>query len=211
VRGLEKFPADAKTDHSLIIGYVPYSLAWNTNEVREGLNDWRTLADPKWKDRLLLVDPRRVSPASTAWFLLLARNYGDDFIRAIGKQATFAVGVTPGLQQVAAGAKALYGPAVHQVIVPLQQKGAPIGEAFPQPTVSTDNVAAISAKAPHPNIARLILSFTTTAECQAILNRDGFSPLANIPGTRPLPKLEPFDFSAVEKEMPRLLALLELS
>jgi iron(III) transport system substrate-binding protein len=211
VQGLNKLPVGAKTNHSLIVGYVPYSLAWDTNQVTESLGDWRTLADPKWKDRLLLVDPRRVSPATTAWFLLLANTYGDDFVRAIGKQATFAVGVTPGLQQVAAGAKALYAPAVHQVVVSLLQKGAPIGEAFPQPTVSTDNIVAISAKAPHPSIARLIVSFMTNAESQAVLNRDGFSPLTDVPGTRPLPKLAPFDSNAVQKEMPRLVALLGLS
>jgi iron(III) transport system substrate-binding protein len=211
VQGLERFPAAARTDYSVIIGYVPYSLAWNTNEVKTTLDDWQALSDPKWKGRLLLVDPRRVSPATTAWYLMLGRRYGDDFLRTIGRQASFTVGVTPGLQQIAAGASALYAPAVHQVVVPLQEKRAPLGESFPQPTVSTDNVAAIPAKAPHPNLARLIVSFMTTTDCQAILNRDGFSPLPNVPSTRPLPQLEPFDFDAVQSDMPRLINLLGLS
>jgi iron(III) transport system substrate-binding protein len=211
VKGLDRFPVSARSEYALVIGYVPYSLAWNATIVNEELDNWQTLSDPKWNDRLLLADLRGASTATTAWYLLLNKLYGDDFMRDIGKQATFVVGAIPGLQQVAAGAKALFAPAVHQVFVSLKEKNAPISESFPQPTVSTDNVAAIPAKAPHPNMARLIVSFTATIGCQAILNKNGFSPLPNVPTTRPMPRVEAFDFDALEKDKARLTGLLGLS
>jgi iron(III) transport system substrate-binding protein len=207
---VKRFPASAKTGRTITIGYIPFSLVWNTNEVKRELTDWKELTRPEFRDRLLLIDPRGVSLSSLAFYSLMRRTYGDEFLKSIGNNASFTVSVVPGLQQIAAGAKAIYAPAIHQVTVPLQKKNAPLGESFPAPTTSTDNIVAVSSKAPHPNVARLLINYLCTSEAQAILNRDGFSPLTGVPGTRPLPQMETADLNVVKNEGSAILRLLGL-
>ena len=202
-------PARSRTATSAVIGHVPYSIVWNTTQIAEPPKGWEQLADSKLKGRLLLIDPRTaVNPQQ--WFLLMRKTYGDAFIRELGKLCTFTSSVVPGLQQVAAGAAAVYAPAVHQVTVGLLAKGAPLGELFPSPTTSSDNVMVLSARAPHPNVGRLLANFYLTPEAQAILNKDGFSPLPNIPGTRSVPEMVELDPKEAQAELPKLVALIGL-
>jgi iron(III) transport system substrate-binding protein len=146
-----------------------------------------------------------------AWYVVVRKAYGDDFMRKIGANARFSPSVVPGLQQVAAGSAAIYVPSAHQVHVELAAKGAPIEEAFLEPTVTSDNQLAIVAKAPHPNAARLLFNFILTPEGQAINNKDGFSPLPNVPGTRPAPKTETMESDEVLRQTPQIISLFGLS
>ena len=134
IPGADAYPAAAKTATSIIAGRVPYSTVWNTNEVKEAPKSWQVLVDSKWQGRIMLIDPR-LGASPTLWYMLMRRTYGDDFVRTIGRAATFAPSAVPGMQQVAAGAQAIYAPAVHQITIGLKAKGAPIEEAFPEPTV----------------------------------------------------------------------------
>jgi ABC-type glycerol-3-phosphate transport system substrate-binding protein len=89
-------------------------------------------------------------------------------------------------------------------------KGAHIGEIFPEPTVATENYTCIMAHAPHPNAARLLVAWLMSPEGQAVINKDGFSSLPNIPGTRLLPKLlqvDPVAAGAKAKEYAGMLGL----
>jgi multidrug efflux pump subunit AcrA (membrane-fusion protein) len=90
-------------------------------------------------------------------------------------------------------------------------KGAPIGQAFIEPTLSTDNLVSVNARAPNPAVARLLLDFALSVPGQAILNADGFSPRTGVPGTRPLPTLSEADPQATRAETPQMLALLGLA
>ena len=204
------YPAHARTDRSAVIGHVPSSIVWNKNEIAELPADWKILADPKYAGRLLLIDPRPTASAAQ-WYMLLRELYGDEFLRVLGRNATFVNSVVPGMQQVAAGAKSIYASGNHQVLVPLIDKGAPLGEVFPTPTNSSDNILALPARAPHPNIAKLLTNFYLTAECQAVLNADGFSPMPNIPGTRKLPEIREYDLGAAKAKVMELTQLLGLS
>jgi iron(III) transport system substrate-binding protein len=204
------YPAHVHTDRSAVIGHVPSSIVWNKNEIAELPADWKVLADPKYAGRLLLIDPRPTASAAQ-WYMLLRELYGDDFLRTLGKNATFINSVVPGMQQVAAGAKSIYASGNHQVLVPLVDKGAPLGEVFPTPTNSSDNVLALPARAPHPNIAKLLTNFYMTAECQAVLNADGFSPMPNVPGTRKLPEIREYDLGVAKAKVAELALLLGLN
>jgi iron(III) transport system substrate-binding protein len=203
-------PARARGETSVIVGHIPYSIVWNKTQIERPIETWRQLATPGLAGKLLLIDPRTaVNPQR--WFWLMRKTYGDDFIRQLGKLCSFAPSAVPGSQQIAAGAAAVYAPAVHQVTIGLLAKGAPIDEAFPSPTTSSDSIMCVSAKAPHPNVARLLANFYLSVEAQQILNRDGFSPLPNVPGTRTLPDIVDVDPNEAQGQLPELLKLIGLS
>lgn len=207
--GYAEWPAEAKDETSIVIGYNPYSLIWNTQMVPEGLTSWEDLIDPKWKGKVMLTDPR-IGVTSNQFYKMFREIYGDDFLRKLGENATYSPSAVPGIQQVAAGAQAIYAPGIHQVAVGLLDKGAPLGESFPEPTISSNNIASLVATATHPNVAKLFVSFLMTPEAQAINNQDGWSPIEGIEGTRAMPQTVDIDPEETAAEVPELLQLLGL-
>lgn len=207
--GYDAWPDEAKDDTSIVMGFLPYSLIWNTNVISEELSDWDDLIDPKYAGKVMLTDPR-IGVTSNQFYKLLRDVKGEDFLRKLGENATFSPSAVPGIQQVAAGAQGIYAPGIHQVAVGLLEKGAPIAEAFPEPTISSKNIASIPASAPHPNIGRLFVSFLMTPDAQAINNKDGWTPIEGIPGTREMPEVIDVDPVETAAEVPELLELLGL-
>lgn len=208
--GQQNYPDAVKTATSVVVSHIPYSLVWNTSLIKETPKGWEDLVDPKNKGRLLFIDPR-VGGSPASWHVLMRETYGDAFLRALGQNGQVAPSAVPGLQRIAAGAKAIYAPGIHQVVVGLVAKSAPIGESFPQPTISSDTLLCIMAKAPRPAVARLLAAFILSVEGQAILNKDGFSPIKGVPGTLPLPKMATPDFRTVKDKIPGLVSLLGLT
>ncbi len=206
VPGLAPY-AHVKTPFSVIVSHIPYSLIYNKDQIKDPPKTWQDLIDPKWKGRVLTIDPR-VGGSPALWHVLMRDTYGEGFIKALGQNATLSPSAVPGIQQIAAGAKAIYAPGIHQVVVGLLDKGAPIGEIFPQPTISSDTSMMIMQKAPHPNIARLLAAFTLSVDGQAVLNKDGFSPINGVPGTLPLPQMATPDFRTIKEKIPGLVQLL---
>jgi iron(III) transport system substrate-binding protein len=188
-----------------------YNLAWNSSLVTTPPSGWRDLIDPKWKGQVMLSDPRAVTGPTQGWFWLMRKAFGDDFLKALGRNAKYSPSQVPGMQQLAAGATAFYAPgstsAIDQVIV----KGAPVKRAVFQPTIQYESFAIIPAAAPHPAVARLFLNYWLTPEAQALYNKDGYSLLANVPGVTPLPAAELSDENAVHQQLPEILALLGIN
>jgi iron(III) transport system substrate-binding protein len=210
IPGHQAYPDSAKTGTSVIVSHIPYSLVWNTSLIKEAPKGWEDLVDPKNKGRVLFIDPR-VGGSPALWHVLMRETYGDAFLRTLGQNGQPAPSAVPGLQRIAAGAQAIYAPGIHQVVVGLVAKNAPIGESFPQPTISSDTSLCIMAKAPHPAIARLLSAFILSVEGQAILNKDGFSPIRGVPGTLPLPRMATPDFRTIKDKIPGLVSLLGLT
>ena len=192
------------------VAFNPESLAWNTSIVKSAPKSWEALLDPQYSGRVLIFDPRN-SILGVKWYSVIRKTYGDDFLRKLAKNATLSPSVVPAMQQVAAGAAAMYAPAVHVVVASLKDKGAPVDEAFLEPATTGAVVAAVAAKAPRPNTAKLLLNFMMTVEGQAILNKDNFAPIPNVPGTRPLPRMSEVSNEAAQKERPEILNLLGIN
>ena len=115
------------------------------------------------------------------------------------------------MQQVAAGAQAIYAPAVHQITIGLKAKGAPIEEAFLEPTVSSDNVLSLLAKPLHPTIAKLFAAFCISVDGKSPAQPRRILDAAGVPGTRPLPQITEIDPATTKTEFPAILSLLGLS
>ena len=207
--GLAEWPDEAKGDGYVTIGYNPYSLIWNEDLVPDGMNSWEDLLDPDIAGMVMLTDPR-AGVTSNQFYLMLRDLYGDEFLEKLGQVATFSQSAVPGMQQVAAGAQATYAPGINQVAVGLIESGAPLGQAFVEPTISSNNLASVVADAPHPNAARLFVEFLLTDEAQAINNGNGFAPVEGIPNTMEMPEvveITPDDAMAAQSETIRLLGL----
>jgi iron(III) transport system substrate-binding protein len=209
VPGYAEWPAEAKSEGTITIGYNPYSLVWNTDLVKDGLTSWEQLNDPEFEGQVILTDPRS-SVTSNQFYKMLHDLYGDAFLEKLGTHATYSPSAVPGIQQVAAGAQAIYAPGIHQVVTGLAASGAPLGESFPEPSISSNNVASLVTKAPHANAAKLFVSFLMTTEAQAINNFDGFAPIEGIENTRTMPKIvniEPADAMAASEKIYQLMGL----
>ncbi|MBF9033300.1 extracellular solute-binding protein [Rhodobacterales bacterium HKCCE2091] len=209
IPGIADWPEEALREGVATVGYNPYSLVYNANLVPDGLDSWEDLVDPELAGQVLLTDPRS-GVTSNQFYLMLRDLYGDDFLVQLGQNATFSQSAVPGIQQVAAGAQSVYAPGIHQVAVGLIASGAPLAESFPEPTISSDNQVSVVAEAPHPNAARLFVSFMLTPEAQALNNPDGFPPIAGIPNTREMPEvveIDPAEAQAASEELAQLLGL----
>jgi iron(III) transport system substrate-binding protein len=206
----EPLPAQVWDGTLAVMSLNPQSLAWNTDLVKDRPTGWKALIDPKWQGKVAVFDPRNGLPG-LQWCVAMREAFGDDFLTRLGKQSVLANSAVTGLQQVAAGAMSFYAPAIHVVVDTLTAKGAPIADALFEPLLPGEQWAAISAHAPHPTAARLLMSFLMSTEGQAIVNKDGYSARPSIPGTLPLPKttsVSPEKAQAQLNDVLRLMGLL---
>ncbi|MCO5731589.1 ABC transporter substrate-binding protein [Rhizobium sp. SSA_523] len=209
VPGLAEWPEKAKQKGMVTVGYNPYSIVWNKTLFPEGLKSWEDLVNPKLAGKIMLTDPRS-GVTSNQFYKMLRDLYGDEFLQKLGKMATYSQSAVPGIQQVAGGAQTVYAPGIHQVIVGLVKNGAPLDESFPSPTISSDNMISLVAKAPHPNAGKLFISFLLTPEAQSLNNPDGFSPIEGVPNTRKMPDVRVIDPRAAKAESDAMYRLMGL-
>jgi ABC-type Fe3+ transport system substrate-binding protein len=199
--------ASYKTPNFATVALLPHGLAYNTGVLKSAPESWDVLLDPQWKGRVVLLDPRNGFFTSVFYYALLKAK-GDVFLRQIAAQATMVTSSVQGVQQVAAGSAALCAPAYPNLLPPLTKSGAPVDLVMLDPVVASDNFAAVAAKAPHPNAARLLLNYALTPEGQALINKDTSSPLGTFPGTYPLPQTVIYDAKEVQAAQSTIFNLL---
>ncbi|MCO6383442.1 ABC transporter substrate-binding protein [Oceanicola sp. 502str15] len=204
------FPEQFRTENFYMVQLLPHGLAYNTGQV-EGAPDWQSLIDPSMKGRLTLVDPRNGFYTSVFYYAL-REAFGEDYLKALAAQEPRLVeSATLGAQQVAAGASAICAPAYPNLLPTLKEQGAPIELAMPEPTVASSVLAGISKDAPHPNAAKVLMSFLLGEEGQALYNSNNTSPLGELPGTLPAPAITDIDLDAVKAAQPEIFAALGVS
>jgi iron(III) transport system substrate-binding protein len=208
---LSSWPKQYWTGYAAKVSVAPLNISWNTNLVKDAdaPKSWEALTDPKWKGQFLAVDPRN-APILMAWLYLMDKTYGDDYLRKLsGQQIRLVESTVPGTQQMAAGSASILAPGVHGSINALQKQGAPVSDAIPDVSIGNENWATVSAAAPHPNGARLLLNFLMSPKGQELINKDvSASVLPNIPNTTPLPKnYQDADYAQAAANQAKLLEL----
>ena len=202
------YPAQFRDRTSATVQLLPHVLAYNTQAMSAAPTGWDTMADPKWKGRLILIDPRN-GFFSSVWYYELRRKYGNDFLKALLKQEpTFVQSAVQGMQQLAAGAAALCGPSFPNLLLELKSKGAPVEIVAVEPTIAAGVYAGVPAKAPHPNAARLLMHYLMSPDGQALYNQGAVAPLGQLPGTLPLPKIADADLKAARDAQKDIFAAL---
>jgi iron(III) transport system substrate-binding protein len=151
-----------------------FVLAYNTRLVSEkdAPKDWAELLSPKWKGKL------GMDQEETEWYAALSEYWGRDkarkFLRALAAQnPTLHQGHTLIAKLTVAGEFPLsiaHGSRVEQ----LKGEGAPLDWVDTvDPVVTSPSVIALSARAPHPNAARLFVEYVLSHEGQKLV-RDNF-------------------------------------
>lgn len=155
----------AKNANYAVAEIVPHAVTFNNAtvskaEIDKYLKTWEGLADPYWKGKIALVDPK-ISTNVVSWLLNMRDTYGDAWMQGFIKNQFKVVGTgTSGTQQVAAGAFQLVVPTVQSHSTDIRGQGAPLTVYTPEgPSHGLEQGLAVAAKAPHPNAARLYVNW----------------------------------------------------
>jgi ABC-type Fe3+ transport system substrate-binding protein len=157
--------------------------AVNTNLVPAGQEpkSWEDLLDPKWKGKIAWSMSN--SSTSGAGFVgsvldTYGQEKGIDYLRKLAKQNVVNIPVASRqvLDQVIAGE---YSIAIqisnHHAWISAKQ-GAPVKWLPINPAQVNSGNISVSAKAPHPNAAKLLADFLVSPEGQAIYRDSGYIP-----------------------------------
>ncbi len=193
----------------------PYGVAYNNQLLKEAdvPATWQALLDPKWKGKLLLIDPRN-TPGIMAWAYLMRQTYGPEYLQKLaGQQFRLVASGVPGGQQIAAGSAFLMAPSPHADVLGPAKDGAPLADRGIEPATGQEQQVALSARSPHPNAGRLFLEFLLSMDAQAIMANDGYVPvLPGVPGARAVPKdYHSPQFAEAAASQNELLSLLGIS
>ena len=210
----EKFPARFKEKDALITPWrvLPISILYNTELVKPAdfPKTFDDLLNPKWMGKISIPDPTRHT--TTAQFLWNLRKFkGDkwlDYVKALAKQKPILVeSLAPVTTTIIKGEAAV---GITYIKYIKQYKG-PV-DYLPMDKYLTDpNYLSLSAKAAHPNAAKLYIDFACSAEGQKEIAEDGEFVLA--PGVYPpikdaekvAPRMEFMD-NPTEEEFKKLMS-----
>ena len=103
------------------------------------------------------------------FLVALKDRYGETWFRKLAANAPdIYASKAPLFERLAAGEYAIMDQGSQGTLTDLYLKGAPVRWVFPAPTPAAATVQSISAKAPHPNAARLFQEWSVTAEAEAL-------------------------------------------
>jgi iron(III) transport system substrate-binding protein len=144
---------------------LAYAMFYNTRRVPEAERprSWNDLADPKWKGKTLMIEPRS-SPSFRAPYNVIRKIHPGILERIADNAPRISESGTSAVQQLAAGtgAIAFSGYPVHAE--PLIAKGAPVRWGTIEGPMIARRTWIGAVRGPHPNAARLLVNFLTSIE-----------------------------------------------
>ena len=188
---ISRFPKDFADPEGYWIATNLYIITpgFNTELVPKGSEprSWQDLLDPKWKGRMAWKDGASIA-ASGGFVGLAIAEMGEEKARAylaqLAKQsiAPLGVGARQVMDQVVAGEYAIALQIFNNHAVISAQQGAPSAWIPMNPAMGVFSISTISAKAPHPNAAKLLIEFLISDDGQAIMRDADYIPVApNVP------------------------------
>ena len=172
----EKFPAQFKEKDGMITPWrvLPISILYNTDMVKSGdlPKTFDDLLSPKWSGKITMPDPTRHT--TTAQFLWNLNKFkGEkwlDFVRALAKQKPLLVeSLAPVTTTIIKGE----APVGITYIKYVKQYKGPVAYTLMDKYLTDPNYMSLSAKASHPNAAKLYLEYICSAEGQKLVAEEG--------------------------------------
>jgi iron(III) transport system substrate-binding protein len=155
-----------------IVSIEPSGIAYNTDAVPAAQvpTTWKDLADPRWKGKILLIDPAG-SPAYLDFWSVVLKDGGPDVLKGIAANVarTYPSGV-PAVEALGAGEGSVVVPSTGSIAAGAKAKGAPVGYAQPAVTNGPELTLLVSKEAAHPNAAKLFAWYILFGEGQKLLN-----------------------------------------
>ncbi|HZL39232.1 MAG TPA: extracellular solute-binding protein [Pseudolabrys sp.] len=171
---LLKWPA-AQRDADGTFASIRFTLmpiAYNTNLVKpeDAPKSFADLLDPKWSGKIVKAHPSYSGGIVTSTFQTV-KAMGWDYIEKLGKQKVLQVqSATEPPKKLALGERAISADGLEYMDIRMQLTGAPIKIVYPKEgTPFIPGCEAIANNAPHPNAARLFMSFMVSRETQQYL------------------------------------------
>jgi iron(III) transport system substrate-binding protein len=184
-----RLPDVARLDSNLAVSpsQTSFAMFYNARRLQQAEvpRTWLDLADARWKGAAMLVDPRS-SATYRAAFNAIRKVHPALLSKINALSPRLVESGTPAVQQLAAGTARFAFMGYPSHAAPLMAKGAPVQWATIEGPELTRGVWVGAAKGPHPNAARLFISFFTSDEglrlyCKA---SDGSKSALDRAGTR---------------------------
>lgn len=171
-----EFPAKYNRGPTAIVQITPWLISYNTDKVKGAdiPKEWRDLLNPKFKDQIIMPDPR-VSEAYLDVLALLLDRYGEGYFNQLRAQnLRFAAAGAGAIQSLGAGEGLLVGPTTSANVMTVKAKGAPLDMVAPDLTsgVELQVMLTVRAKAKHPNAARLFANYVLSREGNTVYNNE---------------------------------------
>jgi len=172
---LAEWPENVKKGHYINTLQGIMLIAYNTDLVQGDRIPltWEDILKDDYRGKGLLVDPRS-SSSYMSWLDLMDKTYGPEYLDKLKTQNfTLVEGGTQGVQQVAASGAELVIPPAYAHAQPFMEKNAPIGVSIPNDHSDVNPMGpqhswGITAKAPHPNAAKVFMAWFLTLDSQKI-------------------------------------------
>ena len=183
----ESFPAGAKDRDGYYTAIYArnFVMGYNTSMIAEKdrPKDWPDLLDPRWKGKF------GIDEEEFEWYGTIVDYWGREktskYMRALAAQQPQLRRGHSLLAQLMAAGEFPIALVFPFEVEQLKRRGAPVDwAATSDPIVTSINVVALSAKAPHPNAARLMVNYILSEEGQNIIRDVSRVPVR--PGVKPL-------------------------
>ena len=145
-------------------------ICYNTKLVspQEVPKTYEDLLAPRWNGKM------GMDTKAYEWYYYVLRQMGEkkglEFMKKLGEQnIAFRTGRTLNVQMVAAGEINLSITTYNQRVEAMRAKGASINWTAIEPVIPEIHPVAVSAFAPHPNAARLLVDYLLSKEGQTVI------------------------------------------
>lgn len=172
---LTKWPADQRDPDGTYasVRFTLMPIAYNTTLVKpeDAPKSFKDLLDPKWSGKMVKAHPSYSGGIVTSTFQTV-HTLGWDYFAKLGKQKVLQVqSATEPPKKLALGERAVSADGLEYVHILQKESGAPIVIVYPtEGTPFIPGCEGIATNAPHPNAARLFLSFMVSRETQQYLS-----------------------------------------
>jgi iron(III) transport system substrate-binding protein len=169
-----KYPASERDPDGAYasVRFTLEPIAYNTNLVKpqDAPKSFADLLDPKWMSKIVKAHPSYSGAIVTATYQTV-QAIGWSYFQKLGKQKVLQVqSSTEPPKKLALGERAVAADGNEYVFIQHMDAGAPIALVYPsEGTPFVPSCQAIAKNAPHPNAAKLFISYMFSRENQQYL------------------------------------------